>query len=98
VASERSLPRGDQDLLDLLSDLVSAYEDRHDLRVDTASVTPIEMVRYFMEQRGTTGSDLGRALGNRQSGYDVLSGRRGLTKAHIRKLAEFFHCSPAVFL
>ena len=63
-----------------------------------APLAPIEMVRYYTEQRDMTGSDLGRALGNRRSGYDILSGRRGLTKAHIRRLADLFHCSPAVFL
>jgi HTH-type transcriptional regulator/antitoxin HigA len=29
---------------------------------------------------------------------EVLSGKRKLTLNHIKKLAEFFHTSPAVFL
>ena len=41
-----------------------------------------------------TASDLGRLLGNRTLGAAILAGRRNLSKAHIKKLAEHFKVEP----
>jgi antitoxin component HigA of HigAB toxin-antitoxin module len=30
--------------------------------------------------------------------FEILSGKRQLTLNHVRKLAAFFHTSPAVFV
>lgn len=95
---EGSLSRADQDRLEIFTDLIAAYEDRHGHRVDTASVKPLDMVQFYMEQRGMTPSDLGRVLGDRSLGGKILRGERQLSKTHIRKLAAFFHCSTDAFL
>jgi HTH-type transcriptional regulator/antitoxin HigA len=51
-----------------------------------------------MEQRALRPADLTPVFGARSIASLVLNGKRQLSKAHIRKLAEFFHVSPAVFL
>jgi HTH-type transcriptional regulator/antitoxin HigA len=51
-----------------------------------------------MEARDMRPSDLGRLIGSKANATLILKGQRELSKAHIRKLAEFFHVSPAVFL
>jgi HTH-type transcriptional regulator/antitoxin HigA len=51
-----------------------------------------------MDQRGLRAADLTPIFGARSLASLVLNRKRELSKAHIRKLAEFFHVSPAVFL
>ncbi len=88
----------DQDeYLESLSILFEAYEDEH-YPIDTSHITPIEMLKYLMENREMNASDLGRLLGDRSLGSRVLSGNRELSKAHIRILAEHFSVSPALFI
>jgi HTH-type transcriptional regulator/antitoxin HigA len=61
-------------------------------------VSPLQVLQYFMEQRGLRQADLLPVFGSRSIASAVLNGKREFSKAHIRKLAEFFHVSPAVFL
>lgn len=96
VQPEGTLSPADQDRLDIFTELIAAYDAVH-YRVETSHLTPIEMLRYLMEQRAMSASELGRLLGNRQTGHDLLSGRRQLSKTHVRKLSDFFHLSPEVF-
>ena len=79
----------------LLSTLVREYDERGE---PLPAGTPLDMLRYLMEQRGLRPVDLTPIFGARSIASLVLSGKRELSKAHIRKLAEFFHVSPAVFL
>ncbi len=51
-----------------------------------------------MEQRGLRATDLTAIFGARSITSLVLNGKRELSNAHILKLAEFFHVSPAAFL
>jgi HTH-type transcriptional regulator/antitoxin HigA len=52
----------------------------------------------LMEMSGMSESDLGRLLGERSLGNAVLSGRRSLSKSHIRALADHFKVSADLFL
>jgi antitoxin component HigA of HigAB toxin-antitoxin module len=47
---------------------------------------------------GPSASDLGRLLGNRGLGSLLLTGKRGLSKTHIRKLSEHFKVPANYFL
>lgn len=96
IQPEGSLSPEDQDRLEIFTELIAAYDAAHH-RIDTSSLTPIDLLKHLMEQRDMSASDLGRLLGNRQTGSELLSGRRQLSKAHIRKLSEFFHLSPEAF-
>jgi len=91
------LDRDQLDYVDALTTLVGAYEDEH-YRKDLSHVTPLDALRYLIEQNDMTASELGLLLGNRSLGSKLLRGERGLSKAHITTLSRHFKVSPALFL
>ncbi|MCX7015302.1 MAG: helix-turn-helix domain-containing protein [Candidatus Sumerlaeota bacterium] len=82
---------------DIMFTLMEAYEAEH-CPFDSSDVTPVEILRTLMEDRGMNASDLGRVLGNRSLGSLILNGRRELSKTHIKRLAEYFGVTPALFI
>jgi HTH-type transcriptional regulator/antitoxin HigA len=56
------------------------------------------MIAFLMDQRELRQADLLPVFGSRSVVSDVLNGKREPSKAHVRKLAEFFHISAEVFL
>ena len=86
-----------EDYLDAISTFVEAYEDAH-YPFDDSKLTPLEVLKFLLEGRDMNASDLGRLLGNRTLGAAILSGKRNLSKTHIKKLAEHFKLDPGVFL
>jgi HTH-type transcriptional regulator/antitoxin HigA len=79
----------------LLGTLVKEYDDR---AYPLPPGDPVRILQFLMEHRGLRPVDLTPIFGARSIASLVLSGKRELSKAHIRKLADFFHVSPAVFL
>jgi HTH-type transcriptional regulator / antitoxin HigA len=82
-------------LLELLSILVERYEDEHDI---IEAPNPIAALRELMLAKGVSQAELSRLLGSSGIASEVLSGKRELSKAHIRKLSEAFHVSVEVFV
>ncbi|MFI5379062.1 MAG: type II toxin-antitoxin system HigA family antitoxin [Tepidisphaerales bacterium] len=97
IRGEDHLTSGQADYLDVLADLVGKYEEEH-YRMPTRTGTPLERLRYIVEQAGMSASDLGRLLGNRGLGATLLAGRRELSKTHIRMLADHFKVEPGYFM
>jgi HTH-type transcriptional regulator/antitoxin HigA len=97
VRPEGDLVAGEQDYFDTLTMLVEAY-DREHYRLDAEPRDALAMLKYVMQESGTTQADLGRLLGNRALASLILRGNRQLSKTHIRKLAAHFKVSPALFL
>ena len=97
VRQEGSLDPGEQDYLDTLTMLVEAY-DREHYDIHTGHHDPLTMLKYLMQESGMTQADLGRLLGNRALASLILNGHRRVSKSHIRKLADHFKVSPALFL
>jgi len=94
---EERLSDGAAEYLDVLDRLIEDYEDvYHPMPVRNA--TPLERLRCLVKEAGVSASDLGRLLGNRSLGSPLLSGRRELSKAHIRVLAEHFRLEAGYFL
>jgi HTH-type transcriptional regulator/antitoxin HigA len=89
--------RDQDEYLESLSLLMEHYEDQHS-PINTDELTPIEMLEYLMDAQQMTESDLGRLLGERSLGNAVMSGRRTLSKTHIRALADHFKVSADLFL
>jgi len=81
-------------LLTLLERLVKDYDDQ----VELPEVPPHRMIRFLMDQRHLRQADLLSIFGSRSVASEVLAGKREPSKAHIRKLAEFFHVSAELFL
>lgn len=88
----------DQDeYLESLSLLMEHYENTT-VVIDKGNATPVRMLRYLIESHEMSESDLGRLLGERSLGHAILSGRRALSKTHIRTLADRFKVSADLFL
>jgi HTH-type transcriptional regulator/antitoxin HigA len=91
------LNRDQEDYLEALSLLVEEYERRR-LPINRRAMTPLGALKFLLEQNGMGASDLGRLLGNRSLGSAILRGKRELSKAHIRRLADRFKVRPGLFL
>jgi HTH-type transcriptional regulator / antitoxin HigA len=92
------LTSAEEDYLEVLSDLVQRYEDKHH-QIPTADLTDAEMLGHLLEAKDVTQAQVARATGIRESRIsEVLSGKRQLTRMQIGKLAAYFGASPAVFL
>jgi HTH-type transcriptional regulator / antitoxin HigA len=86
-----------EDYLEAISTFVEAYEGER-FPIDDSQLTPLDTLKALLAEHGMNASDLGRLLGNRTLGTPILSGRRALSKAHIKKLAEHFKVEPGLFL
>ena len=91
------LSRDQDDYLDLVSTLVSNYEEEHD-PFETQPLAPLEALRCLMEENGMTPADLGRLLGGADLGNKILKGLRALDSNHIRTLADRFAVNPELFI
>jgi len=81
--------------LDLVVRLIQDYEA---VRYPLPDPTPHEMLLYLMEQRSLKQADLIPIFKSRGYVSDVVNGKRDISKAHARQLAEFFTVSASVFI
>lgn len=85
----------EQDYLDVLSDLVEAYESE---AVPMQPVADADLLRFLIEQKGVTQAAAASGAGIAESTIsEVLAGKRKLNRAQIAKLARYFHVEPGVF-
>ncbi len=89
----RDLSPEETQLRGLLEALIREYDEK----VELPKVEPYKVVLYLMEQRGLSRMDLMPIFGSPSVTADVLNGKRELSDAHIRGLAEFFKLSPGAF-
>lgn len=75
----------EDDELELLAFLVEDYEKR---TIKIPAATPAEAIRFRMEQTGLKQHDLVPFIGSKGRVSEVLSGKRELTLAMVRKLHE----------
>jgi|SRR5262249_37870285 len=92
IGADETHPLGD--LLDLLATQIEAYERQQPILPEA---TPIEVLRYLMEEHGLTQMDLAKDLGGQSVVSALLQGKRRLNARHIAALAARFQVSPAVF-
>jgi HTH-type transcriptional regulator / antitoxin HigA len=92
-----NLNQDQEDYLEALSTFVEAYEAVR-FPIDDSRIAPLDALKSLLGEHEMTASDLGRLLGNRTLGAAILAGRRNLSKAHIKKLAEHFKVEPGLFL
>jgi len=74
-------PEGDE--LDILLTLVSVYEDENH---PVPPPSPIEAIKFMMEQKGLKQADLVEYIGSRPRVSEILNGKRNLTLSMIRSL------------
>jgi HTH-type transcriptional regulator / antitoxin HigA len=92
---KRKLTPEEEALREVLAALIQVYDDEHH---HIPEQPPYEMVKYLMEQRGLKQADLVPVLGSRAQVSDLVNGKRGISKAQVKKLAEFFGVSAELFL
>lgn len=80
--------------LSAVAPFVERYERQ---RFPTGSVTPEDMLRFFMEQHSLTQYDLAKDLGGQPVVSEVLRGKRRLSREHIERLSRRFGVAPATF-
>jgi HTH-type transcriptional regulator/antitoxin HigA len=85
----------EEKLLDLLSNLVEAYEDEY---YPIPDVSPNEALKFLMEQNDLKQSDLLPIFSSSGIASEVINGKRSISKTQAKKLAEFFNVSVAVFI
>jgi HTH-type transcriptional regulator / antitoxin HigA len=91
----RALTPEEEKLAELMTVLVRQFEQSH---YPLGHADPVEALRALMEQRDLRQRDLIPVFGASSVVSDVLSGKRSISKAHARKLAEFFHVPVSLFV
>jgi HTH-type transcriptional regulator/antitoxin HigA len=85
----------EQDYLDVLSDLVEAYEAQ---AVPMRPVGDAELLRFLIDQYRVTQAGVAAGAGIAESTIsEVLAGKRKLNRSQIAKLARYFHVEPSAF-
>jgi len=82
-------------LLDLVGDLVAAYEARE---IPLPEARPSDVLRLLIESNGLSQADLAADLGGQPVVSAVLNGKRAINVRQAKALAQRFGVSPAVFI
>jgi HTH-type transcriptional regulator/antitoxin HigA len=85
----------EKELAELLTVLIEDYEER---RYPIRKASPRQTLRHLMEARKLTQKDLWKVFGSKGITSEVFHGKRSISKAQARKLAEFFHVSVELFI
>lgn len=81
-------------LVELLGEVIHSYEKR---QAPMPDAEPGEVLRYLMDEHGLKQSDFSD-IASQGTISDILSGRRAISKALAKKMAERFRVSAVVFL
>lgn len=75
--------------------LIEDYEEKH---FPLPSIAPYEALLALMEERGLKHKDIWPVLGNKGAATEVLAGRRSISKAQAKRLAEFLRVPVDLFI
>jgi HTH-type transcriptional regulator / antitoxin HigA len=95
MAKGKSLTPEEGELLRLLGKLIADFEEKS-YRLDDAD--PHEVLRELMSARGLRQGDLASLLGSKGRVSEVINGKRAISKAQAKTLADFFHVSAELFI
>src|ERR1700690_286912 len=84
LTSKKSVTRPEEKLLELLVVLVEDFEARH---YPVPDAGPVSVIRHLMEAHGLRQKDLVDVFSTESIASEVLSGKRELTREHIRRLS-----------
>jgi HTH-type transcriptional regulator/antitoxin HigA len=85
----------EKELAELLTILVDEYEGR---RYPIQKASPKQNLQHLMEARGLRQKDVWKLFGSKGITSEVVHGKRAVSKAQAKKLAEFFHVSVDLFI
>jgi HTH-type transcriptional regulator/antitoxin HigA len=85
----------ESDELEVLSILIKEYELEN---YPVPKPSPLEAIKFRIEQMGMSEAELSDILGARSRKSEILSGKRKLSLAMIRKLNEVLHIPAEVLI
>ncbi len=85
----------EQDYLNVLGTLVYEYEQLHHQAIP--DIHGVELIKAMLAEFELRQKDLVPIFKTESIVSAILNGQRQLTATQIRKLADFFHVSPAAF-
>ena len=85
----------ESDELEVLSIQIKEYEFEH---YPVPKPSPLEAIKFRIEQMGMSEAELSDILGARSRKSEILSGKRKLSLAMIRKLNEVLHIPAEVLI
>lgn len=83
------------ELYDLLVMLIEAYEEQN---FPFPESPPHEILQYIMECSGTRQTDLVGIVGSSGVVSEIVNGKRAISKAQAKALADRFKVSPSLFI
>jgi len=90
----KGLTAAEKEFAKLLTLLIEDFEERH---FKLPAAKPAGVLRFLLDQHGLRQKDLVDIFGTPSVVSEILSGKRELTKDHIKRLSRRFHVSPEVF-
>lgn len=81
-------------LMESLGNLIETYENKN---IPILSSSPIESLRYLMEEHNLKQSELPE-IGSQGVVSEILKGTRNLNIRQIKKLSSKFNISPLIFI
>lgn len=85
----------ESDELEILSILIKEYENEH---YSVPKPNPLEAIKFRLDQMNMSEAELSEILGYRSRKSEILSGKRKLNLAMIRKLSEKLHIPADVLI
>ncbi len=85
----------ESELTELFTTRIQKYEAEN---FPLQRATPVEVIRFLIEQRGLLPKDLVPLFGSKGTVSDILSGKRNIGVGTAVKLGEFFHVAPELFI
>jgi HTH-type transcriptional regulator / antitoxin HigA len=96
LISRDDLDEGEEDYLEILSEIVERYEDEHYPMDDVSSA---DMLRHLIEFRGVTQAEVAAGSGLAASAIsELIAGKRAMGRKTIETLARYFRVDPGLFL
>lgn len=81
-------------VMETVGNLIEIYEDRHYM---INQESPIECLKYLMQEHGLKQSDL-IEVGSQGVVSEILAGKRALNIEQVKKISKRFGVSPEVFI
>ncbi len=94
LINKGELNTDERDYLNVLCTLVYEYEQTQEFIPD---IYGVDLLKVLLAEFNLRQKDLVPIFKTESIVSAILSGKRQLTANHIKKIADFFHVSPAVF-
>ena len=95
LMSQEELTLEEETLLSLWALLIEEYEAKY---YPIPEATPRDILLHLLEVRKLKQADLVGVIGSKGVVSEVVNGKRAISKAQAKALAEFFNVNPGVFI